>query len=66
MPIAFYDAARGSAALAARLSAELGLAVIGRERPDQITIYTSLGHAVQDLAAAAYLHARATSEGIVA
>lgn len=35
----------------------------GRERPDQITIYKSLGHVVQDLAAAAYLHARALAEG---
>lgn len=38
----------------------------GRENPGQITIYKSLGHVVQDLAAAAYLHARATSEGITA
>lgn len=40
--------------------------LVGREKPDQITIYKSLGHVVQDLAAAAYLHARATSEGIIA
>jgi ornithine cyclodeaminase len=38
----------------------------GRERADQITIYKSLGHVVQDLAAAAYLHARAISEGHIA
>lgn len=38
----------------------------GRERPDQITIYKSLGHVVQDLAAAAYLHARAASKGLIA
>jgi ornithine cyclodeaminase len=38
----------------------------GRESPEQITIYKSLGHVVQDLAAAAYLHARATSEGSIA
>jgi ornithine cyclodeaminase len=31
----------------------------GRENDDQITIYKSLGHVAQDLAAAAYLHARA-------
>jgi ornithine cyclodeaminase len=31
----------------------------GRENDDQVTIYKSLGHVVQDLAAAAYLHARA-------
>ena len=30
--------------------------VRGREDDDQITIYKSLGHVVQDLAAAAYLH----------
>lgn len=40
--------------------------LIGRESPDQITIYKSLGHVVQDLAAAAYIHARATSEGSAA
>lgn len=38
----------------------------GRERADQITIYKSLGHVVQDLAAASYLHARATSKGTIA
>ena len=31
----------------------------GRENDDQVTIYKSLGHVVQDLAAVAYLHARA-------
>jgi ornithine cyclodeaminase len=31
-----------------------------RENDEQITIYKSLGHVVQDLAAAAYLHERAT------
>ncbi len=36
----------------------------GRESPDQITLYKSLGHVVQDLAATAYLHRRALSEGI--
>lgn len=35
----------------------------GRENTDQITIYKSLGHVVQDLAAAAYLHAQAIAEG---
>nr|WP_047166923.1 ornithine cyclodeaminase family protein [Sphingomonas sp. Y57] len=34
----------------------------GRERPDQITLYKSLGHVAQDLAATAYLHRRALSE----
>jgi ornithine cyclodeaminase len=40
--------------------------LVGRESTDQITIYKSLGHVVQDLAAAAYLHARAISEGTIA
>ena len=34
--------------------------VAGRENDDQITIYTSLGHVVQDLASAAYLQERAS------
>jgi ornithine cyclodeaminase len=34
--------------------------VRGREDDDQITIYKSLGHVVQDLAAAVYLHGRAS------
>jgi ornithine cyclodeaminase len=36
----------------------------GRQDPSQLTIYKSLGHACQDLAAAAYLHARATRQEI--
>jgi ornithine cyclodeaminase len=35
--------------------------ITGREDGDQITIYKSLGHVAQDLAAAAYLHARANT-----
>ena len=35
----------------------------GRENADQVTLYKSLGHVVQDLAAAAYLDARALREG---
>lgn len=35
--------------------------VRGRENDSQITIYKSLGHVAQDLAAAAYLQARSTS-----
>ena len=34
----------------------------GRENESQITLYKSLGHVAQDLAAAAYLHARALKE----
>jgi ornithine cyclodeaminase len=33
----------------------------GRTSPAQITVYKSLGHIVQDLAAVSYLHARASS-----
>lgn len=36
--------------------------VRGREDDRQITIYKSLGHVAQDLAAAAYLHGRATGD----
>jgi ornithine cyclodeaminase len=35
--------------------------IAGRESSDQITIYKSLGHVVQDLAAAAYLKQRANA-----
>lgn len=38
--------------------------LVGRESRSQITIYKSLGHVVQDLAATAYLHRRATAESI--
>lgn len=34
--------------------------VPGRRSPDEITLYKSLGHVVQDLAAAGYVHARAS------
>jgi ornithine cyclodeaminase len=37
--------------------------VRAREDDSQITIYKSLGHVVQDLAAAAYLHERAIARG---
>jgi ornithine cyclodeaminase len=35
--------------------------VAGRRSPDEITVYKSLGHIVQDLAAVSYLHARASA-----
>jgi ornithine cyclodeaminase len=35
--------------------------IAGREDESQVTIYKSLGHVAQDLAAAAYIHARARS-----
>jgi len=34
----------------------------GREDDEQVTLYKSLGHVVQDLASAAYVHARAAKE----
>jgi ornithine cyclodeaminase len=37
--------------------------VPGRTSPDEITVYKSLGHIVQDLAAVSYLHARAARVG---
>ena len=46
--------------LVAEIGEVLGGQVKGREDDDQITIYKSLGHVVQDLAAAAYLRGRAT------
>jgi ornithine cyclodeaminase len=36
--------------------------VRGRENDSQITIYKSLGHVAQDLAAAAYLHGRTIAD----
>jgi len=45
--------------------AEIGEVLLGRipgrRSPDEITVYKSLGHIVQDLAATTYLHARAGS-----
>jgi alanine dehydrogenase len=36
----------------------------GRESPDQITVYKSMGHAVEDLVAAELVYQRATREGV--
>ena len=45
------------------LAAEIGEVLLGRipgrRSPEEITVYKSLGHIVQDLAAVSYLHARA-------
>ncbi len=47
------------------IAAEIGEVLLGRiagrRSPDEITVYKSLGHIVQDLAATTYLHARAGS-----
>lgn len=43
--------------IAAEIGAVLSGVAIGRTGDDQITVYKSLGHAVQDLAAAGLLHA---------
>ena len=45
--------------LAAELGQVLSGARLGRTGPDDITLYKSLGHAAQDLAAAAWLHQHA-------
>ena len=51
------------------IQAEIGEVLLGRVRgrisAEEITVYKSLGHIVQDLAAVSYLHARAV-EGTVA
>jgi ornithine cyclodeaminase len=41
----------------------IGGRVAGRKSAEEITIYKSLGHVVQDLAAAAHVHRQATREG---
>ena len=47
------------------IAAEIGEVLLGRipgrRSPEEITVYKSLGHIVQDLAAVSYLHARAGS-----
>lgn len=49
--------------IAAEIGEVLSGARPGRTRPDEITLYKSLGHAAQDLAAAAWLHQNATPPG---
>ena len=44
----------------AEIGEVLGGKIAGRETDEQITIYKSLGHVAQDLAATAYLHQRAS------
>lgn len=39
-------------------------ALPGRQSADQVTVYKSLGHVVQDLAAAGYVHARALQQKV--
>ena len=46
-------------AIAAEIGEVYAATAPGRTSPDQITVYKSLGHAVQDLAATAWLHAQA-------
>jgi len=40
--------------------------VAGRQDDSQLTLYKSLGHVVQDLAATAYVHRRAAASGVLA
>jgi ornithine cyclodeaminase len=53
----------------AHIVAEIGEVLLGRvpgrEHDGQLTLYKSLGHVVQDLAAAAYVHRRASGAGVV-
>lgn len=49
--------------IAGEIGEVLNGAVAGRENGTQITLYKSLGHIVQDLAAALYIHRRATADG---
>ena len=53
----------GDSHVIAEIGEVLAGRVQGRENDSQITIYKSLGHVVQDLAAAAYLQAQASSAG---
>jgi ornithine cyclodeaminase/alanine dehydrogenase-like protein (mu-crystallin family) len=48
----------GDEAIAAEIGQVLAGAAPGRERPDQVTVYKSLGHAAQDLAVTAWLYAQ--------
>lgn len=52
----------------AHIVAEIGEVLLGRvagrEHDAQLTLYKSLGHVVQDLAAAAYVHRRACAAGV--
>ncbi len=56
------------AALDPATGTELGEVVLGlrpgRTSPDEITVYKAMGHAVEDLAAAALVYERARAEGI--
>lgn len=53
------DGLVGDDHIAAELGEVLADARLGRTGPDDITLYKSLGHAAQDLAAAAWLHENA-------
>jgi ornithine cyclodeaminase len=63
----YLGAAREGAIGPEHIRAELGEVLIGahpgRGAPDEITIFESLGLAVEDLAAAQALHARAIARG---
>ena len=68
--VAFQPPPAGSAELAgldAALGTELGEVIAGkaagRQGPEQVTVYKSMGHAVEDTAAAALVYRRALREG---
>ena len=69
--LAYAAPPAGCAELAGRDAAqgtELGEVLLGtrpgRESADEITVYKSMGHAVEDLVAAQLVHERATREGV--
>jgi len=64
----FLDAVKEGLVDESHIVAELGEILLGqaqgREGPDEITLFKSLGLAVEDVAAATYIHARAQAEGV--
>ena len=51
-------------AIAAEIGEVLNATAPGRTAAQEVTLYKSLGHIVQDLAAAAYVHAKASRRGM--
>jgi ornithine cyclodeaminase/alanine dehydrogenase-like protein (mu-crystallin family) len=69
--LAFEPPPAGCAELAGldpSVGTELGLVLLGRslgrQSPDEITVYKAMGHACEDLAAASLVYQRAKQEGV--
>ena len=62
MPIA--EGALTAGHIAGEIADVLTGSVPGRERPDEITAYKSLGNVAQDLATAAYAHEQAVTRRV--